>query len=55
MARPTKEYEFLHCKLDKTLSEELKKLCDESHLTKTSAVERALEEYIKKYKRTKKV
>lgn len=47
MARPTKEYEFLHCKLEKKISEDLQKLCDESHLTKTAAVERALEEYIK--------
>ncbi len=55
MARPPKDYEFLNCKLNKNISEEVKKICEETHLTKTSVIERALEEYIKQYKNTGKI
>ena len=46
MARPKKDSEMLHCRIDRLISEVLDKLCEETGLTKTKAVERALSTYI---------
>ena len=53
--RKTKEYEVLTIKLEKKISDDMVKLCEETRLTKTAAVEKALEKYIAEYKRTGKV
>lgn len=55
MARPHKEQEMLHCRLDKRIAEMLNKFSEETGLTKTKAVERAVERYIKSYEETGRV
>lgn len=52
MSRPRKDSEFLHCKLDRKISEDINKLCEKSGLTKTAAVERALKMYVEYYNKT---
>lgn len=47
--RQAKEYEVLNCKLDKLISDKLTKYCEDTRLSKTATVERALDEYLKKY------
>ena len=42
MSRPKKDSELLHCRLDKKISDDLRKFCEKSDLTRTAAVERAL-------------
>ena len=53
--RQTKEYEVLNCKLDKKIADKLTKYCEDTRLSKTATVERALEEYLKKYQGRKSV
>ena len=53
--RPKKESEILHCNLNKTISEALVKFCNETGLTKTVAVERALKLYLEQYDETGKI
>jgi hypothetical protein len=55
MAREKKNYESLNCKLDKEISQTLVKFCEETGLTKTAAVERAIKMYIAHYLQTKQV
>ena len=52
MSRAKKDSELLHCRLDKKISEDVKKFCEKSGLTKTTAVERALKMYIEHYNKT---
>ena len=52
MARPKKDSEMFHCRIDRLISEALNKLCEETGLTKTKAVERALSTYIETYKKS---
>ena len=52
MKKQVKEYETLHCKIDKEIAEKLHELCEKSGLTKTKAVERALQAYFENYKST---
>ena len=47
-----KEFVFLHCKLDAKVNEMLERLCADTGLSKTAAVERALKRYYEYYKRT---
>lgn len=49
MPRPRKEQEFLHCRLEKHIAEKLRRFSGETGITKTKAVENALEKYIKAY------
>jgi len=50
--RSKKEAVVLHCNLDKSVSDGLNVLCDETGLSKTKAVERALINYIEEYKKS---
>ena len=52
MARPRKDSEQLHCRLERDINNGLEALCKETGLAKTVAVERALERYIRNYKKT---
>ena len=47
MARPKKEAKYLNVYLDKQVHDELSKFCEESGQSKTLAVERAIQMYIK--------
>lgn len=55
MSRPRKESEILSCRLDKQAFAKLEEVCEESGLTKTKAVEKAIERYYDDYKKTGKV
>ena len=55
MARPRKEAEYLSCRLDKIVFDKLEELCEDIGLTKTKAVEKAIEKYYDEYKQTGKV
>ncbi len=55
MSRAKKDSELLHCRLDKKISEDLRKFCEKSDLTRTAAVERALKFYIEHYNKTGKI
>ena len=48
MPRPKKDSKILNIKLDSKIYDELAKYCDKTKLTKTAAVELAIEEYLKK-------
>ena len=47
-----KEYKNVNCKIDVKIVEEFENICEETGLTKTKALERAMLAYIKKYKET---
>lgn len=53
--RPLKEYEILHCKIDKEVSKKLTDVCNKTRLSKTAAVERAIEMYSEYFKTTGKI
>lgn len=55
MARASKEYKNLNCKIDKSISDKLEKFIADTKLSKTATVEKALEEYINKYNKTGKI
>ena len=50
-----KAYKNLNCKIDKVLSDKLEKFIQDTRLSKTATVEKALEEYINKYNKTGKI
>lgn len=45
MAKSLKESAYFSCRMDKTVSDQLDKYCDETGLTKTKTVEKALSSY----------
>ena len=45
MAKQLKESAFFSCRMDKTVSDQLDKYCDETGLSKTKTVEKALSSY----------
>lgn len=49
--RDDKKYDVLNCHIPKDISEEMRKLCDETGLTKTAAIRRALCLYLDNYKK----
>lgn len=49
MARASKEYKNLNCKIDKEVSDKLEKFIEDTKMSKTATVERALTEFIEKY------
>lgn len=55
MARQTKESKSLNCKIEKETFEMLEKFIQETKMSKTATVERALIEYIQKFKKTGKI
>ena len=54
MARKPKDQEFLHCRLDKTLSQQLTSYAEETKRTRTAVVEMALTEFFQKNKEKEK-
>jgi hypothetical protein len=53
--RVHKESEILHCKIDKGIAKILVEFCQETGLSKTAAVERAIRMYVEFYKSTGKI
>lgn len=53
--RKAKEFEYFSCKLDKNVAEMLTKLAEETGLSKTTAVERAIKAYYDHFKKTDKI
>lgn len=51
MARPKKNGTYLNVCIEKSIYKELESFCEEAGQTKTIAVERALLEYMKDYKK----
>lgn len=52
MAQKTKDFKNLNCKVDIKVSDELEKFIEETKLSKTATVEKALMMYIEHYKKT---
>lgn len=50
-----KEYEFLNCRMEKSAADKLNEIVRNVGLTKTKAVEKAVEKFYEEYKRTGKV
>lgn len=55
MPRKPKKYKYLNCKLDKTVSEKLEKFAEETGLSKTATIEKALRMYLENYYKTGKI
>ena len=55
MARASKDYKNLNCKIDKEVSNKLEKFIADTKMSKTATVERALAEFIDKYNKTGKI
>ncbi len=52
MKKIDKEYKAVNCRIDVKTVDEFEKLCEETGLSKTKALERAMLAYIEKYKET---
>lgn len=50
-----KAYKNLNCKIDKSLSDRLEKFVQDTRLSKTATVEKALAAYIERYDKTGKI
>lgn len=55
MARANKEYQNLNCKIDISVSDKLKQFTEDTRMSKTATVERALTEFIDRYNSTGKL
>ena len=55
MARQSKDFKNLNCKVDKEVSDLLDKFIVDTGLSKTATVEKALKMYIEHYKKTGKI
>ena len=55
MAKNKKEGELIHCCLEKDISGRLADFCKETGLTKTAAIEKALDMFISYYNKTGKL
>ena len=55
MPQKKKDFKLLNCKLEKTVAEKLDKFIEETGLSKTAAVEKALIKYIEQYNKTGKI
>ena len=55
MAQKSKEFKNLNCKIDKEVSDLLEKFIEETKLSKTATVEKALMMYIEHYNKTGKI
>ena len=55
MAQKTKDFKSLNCKIDKEVSDKLEKFIEDTKMSKTATVERALTEFIEKYNQTGKI
>ena len=52
MAMPKKEYVIINCKIDKKMYDKLIKICDDTGLSKTKAIERAIKVYADEFEKT---
>lgn len=52
MPMPKKESNTINCKIDKEIYEKLVKICDDTGLSKTKAIERAIKIYYEEYAKT---
>lgn len=52
---PNKASKNLNCKIDKSVSDMLEKFIEDTGLSKTATVEKALKMYIEQYKKTGKI
>lgn len=50
-----KAHKNLNCKIDKALSDRLEKFVQDTRLSKTATVEKALDAYIERYNKTGKI
>ena len=50
MARPKKDGTYLNCKIETSVAKDLDKYCQETGLSKTVTVEKALKEYFSEKK-----
>ena len=50
-----KAYKNLNCKIDKALSDKLEKFIQNTRLSKTATVEKALDAFIERYNKTGKI
>lgn len=48
MAQKAKDYEMLHCKLEKSIAEQLNSYAEKTRRSKTAVVELALQDYFRK-------
>ena len=55
MGRPSKDFKYLNCKIERSISEELDKFIEETGLSKTVTVERALKMYFEQFGKTGKI
>ena len=55
MPQHKKDYKLLNCKLEKPIADQLEQFSEETGLSKTVAVERALKAYFLNYKKTGKI
>ena len=55
MARQAKDFKNLNCKVDKEVSDLLEKFIEDTRLSKTAKVKKALKMYIEHYKKTGKI
>ena len=55
MARQAKDFKNLNCKVDKEVSDLLEKFIEDTKMSKTATVERALTKFIEKYNQTGKI
>ena len=55
MGRPSKDFKFLNCKIERSIAEELDKFIEETGLSKTVTVERALKMYFEQFGKTGKI
>ena len=52
MSMPKKESCTINCKIDKLLYDKLVKMCEDTGLSKTKAIERAIKMYYEEYVKT---
>ena len=55
MPRPKKDFEPINCKIEREIAEKLEKMCEDTGLSKTKVVEKALIKYIEEYNKTGKI
>jgi len=55
MANKPKDFEYFSCKMDKEIAQRLNRFCEATGLSKTKAVEKALDKFIAEYDENKKI
>ena len=53
--KPRKDSKLLHCKIESDIADALSEFCAETRMSKTATVERAVQQYLAKYKETGKI